>query len=146
MTKLADYLRSKREEQELTVTNAAEVREEWLRHLEELMASIDRWLEPATREGLKLTKGSVEKSEKLLGNYTAPCRLVEFAGRRIEIQPRARMIVGGNGRVDVSSTVGRAFLIFSTPERRWFIVRERDWASREPLTEETFEQLIEAFL
>jgi len=146
MTKLADYLKSKREEQALAAADAARIKEEWLRQLEELMSCIDKWLEPATQEGLKITKTSVEKNERMLGAYTAPKRVIEFAGRKIEIEPIARIIVGGNGRVDIRSTVGRAFLIFSKAEGRWAIVNDRDWTTREPLTNETFERVMEAFL
>lgn len=146
MTKLAEYIRTKREDQSLLSADAARMKAEWLRQLDDLMADIDRWLEPAVAEGLRVTKGKTELIERGLGSYSAPVRTVEFAGNRVTIEPVARVIVGGHGRVDVKSPRVTASLIFWKPEERWLIVRERNWERREPLTEESFERLMEAFL
>ena len=146
MTRLAEYLKSRREDQSLVAADSAKIRAEWLRQLEQLMNDVDQWLEPAVEAGLKVTRTSVTVKERMLGAYAAPKRVIEFAGRRIEIEPKARIIVGGNGRVDISSTVGRVFLIFSKAGGGWAVVKDRDWTSREPLTRETFERLLEAFL
>jgi len=146
MTKLAEYIRSKREDHTLLASDAAKMKEEWLRQLDDLMADIDRWLEPAVGEGLTVTKGTTELIEGGLGTYRVPMRTIEVAGNQVTIVPVARIIVGGHGRVDVKNQRATAYLIFWKPEDRWLIVRERDWERREPLTEESFERLMEAFL
>lgn len=146
MTTLADYIRIKREDERVLDENAERIREEWLRLLEELMTEIDGWLAPAVAEGLTVRKSTATIMEERLGSYEAPRRVVEFGGRRVRVEPKARIIVGGHGRVDVEGKEGTAFLIYWKPEARWMIVRERDWSKRVPLTEETFTALMEEFL
>ena len=146
MSRLSEYIKSRREEQDLLSTDAARIKEEWLQELDKLMDTIDQWLRPSVEAGLKVTKATVPISEERLGTYIAPKRVIEFTGRRVEVEPKARVIVGGHGRVDVRSSVGTAFLIFSKPEGLWFIVKDRDWTNRETFTQDSFERLMEAFL
>jgi hypothetical protein len=146
MTKLAEYIKTKREDQSLLASDAVRMREEWLRQLDDLMADIDRWLAPAVAEGLKVTKATTQITERRLGTYTAPMRIIEFEDNRVTIQPIARILMGGHGRVDVKLQEPVATLIFWKPENRWLLVWERDWNKREPLTQEAFERLMEALL
>ncbi|MBM4041809.1 MAG: hypothetical protein FJ290_25200 [Planctomycetes bacterium] len=146
MSSLTEYVRTKQDQQKRLANDAARVREEWSRELEALMAQLDRWLAPAVAAGLKLVPSEITVSEQALGSYQAPARTVELAGNQVAIRPVARIIVGGHGRVDVEGENGSASLIYWKPEARWMIVKERDWHKRVPLTEETFEALMEEFL
>jgi hypothetical protein len=146
MANLAEYVRGKQEDQSLLDANAAQMREDWQCELERLMSSIDGWLSPAVEAGLKLTRASVTIAEQGLGAYDAPLRIIELAGNRVKIVPKARLVVGGYGRVDVEARPETALLIYWKPEGCWYILRNRDWRSRELLSQDSFERLMEAFL
>jgi hypothetical protein len=146
MSSLSEYVKTKQDQQKRLVNDAARVREEWERELDDLMAQIDRWLEPAVKEGLKVEPSVVPISEQALGSYRAPARAVELAGNRVAIRPVARVIVGGYGRVDVTGKSEGATLIHWQPEGRWYIVRNREWSKREALDSESFERLMEVLL
>ena len=146
MSKLAEYLKGKGEEENALAAGRSAMKEEWLRELDKLMTSIDEWLQPSVDIGLDLAKDTVTISEEKLGSYAAPRRIIKFAGSRVDIEPLARVIVGGHGRVDVRSALRTVFLIFSKPEGIWHIVEERDRTSRQPLNKDSFERLMETFL
>ena len=144
MSKLADFVKSRKEEQEV---DAPRIKEEWLRELDKLMSRIDEWLRESVKAGLKVEKAAVEVSEERLGDdYKAPKRVIELAGRRVVIEPHARIVVGGHGRVNIEGDFGMDLLIFSKPDDTWYVVRDRASMKREPLTKETFEQVLEAHL
>jgi hypothetical protein len=146
MATLAEYIKSKREDRRTLNSNATKLRDEWLEQLDDLMADIRGWLKPAAKEGLKVNSMPVEITEQGLGTYTAPGLLIEFEASRVAIEPIARIIVGGHGRVDIRGDQVTFSLIFTKPERSWYVVRDRDWSSREPLSEKVFERLMEAIL
>jgi len=144
MSKLADFVKSRKEEQEV---DAAQLKEEWLRELDKLMSRIDEWLRESVKAGLKVEKATVEVSEERLGDdYKAPKRVIELAGRRVVIVPHARIVVGGHGRVNVEGDFGMDLLMFSKPDDKWYVVRDRASMKGERLTKETFEQVLEAHL
>lgn len=146
MSKLAEYLKGRKEEEDALTADRSAIKEEWLRELDKLMTSIDEWLQPSVDIGLDLAKDTVTISEEKLGDYTAPKRIIKFAGTRVDIEPLARRIVGGYGRVDIRSVHRTVFLILSKPSDAWFIVEERDRTSRLPLNKDSFEGLMETFL
>ena len=143
MSKLADFVKSRREEQEV---DAAGIIQEWKQELDKLMSTIDEWLGESVKAGLKVQKATVEVSEEMLGTYEATKLVIELAGRRVVIEPHARIIVGGHGRVNVDGDFGMDLLIFSKPDDTWYVVRDRASMKGERLTKETFEQVLEAHL
>lgn len=146
MSTLADHIRNKKQEQELIASRGGAMKDEWLRELEDLMAKIDGWLQDSVQAGLNVTKGTVQISEDRLGTYVAPARTVEFAGRRVEIRPRARIIVGGDGRVDIDGDFGMDILIFSKPDGVWRIVNDRVRTDWRPLNRENLEEVLKAHI
>jgi hypothetical protein len=146
MSTLADHIRSKKKERELIASDAGAVRDEWRRELDRLMDDIDEWLRDSIKAGLDVKPGEVEISEDRLGTYSAPTRVVTFGGRRVEIRPCARFIVGGDGRVDIDGDFGMDILIYSRPDGAWHIVNDRVKTDWRPLNRENLEQALKAHL
>jgi len=143
MNDLAEFFRKKKEsvaQLELN-NNKEEMLQEWLDALQKLFDQFRRWLEPAVNEGLVVKLYHKEIAEEDLGTYQAPALEVSFGLRRVRIEPIARLIIGGAGRVDVDSWRGIFKFIRSVPQGEWYLVR-KGLAEAEPLEERVFTNLI----
>lgn len=142
MADLAEFFRKKKEAIAQLESNREGLLEEWLEALSQLYAQLERWLEPAQAEGLKIRRYEKEITEYELGNYKAPALELSFGLETVHLEPVARFIVGGAGRVDMDSPRGIFKLIRDPATRGWFLVR-KTLADAEPLNEDSFATLIQ---
>jgi hypothetical protein len=142
MSDLAEFFRKKKEGVAPLESRKEEILKEWLEALNSLIHQLERWLEPALGEGLKIELDQKEITEYDLGTYSAPALKISFGSRMVRVEPVARFIVGGTGRVDIDSPRGIFKLIRDPATRRWFLVR-RTLAEAEPLTETSFSRLMQ---
>lgn len=107
----------------------------WQQSLEALYGRIEGWLQPHVDEGvLRIGQGSTRLAEEMLGHYDAPTRTLAAGPAIVMLQPAARVIIGGKGRVDLYRQ-GR-----SGRDERVTLIREDDavearWHLRRPLAE-----------
>ncbi|MCL6642387.1 MAG: hypothetical protein K6T71_03580 [Candidatus Bipolaricaulota bacterium] len=142
MSELAEFFRKKREGVAQLESHKEKMLGEWLEALNSLIRQLEQWLEPALAEGLKIEPYQKEITEYDLGTYQAPALEVSFGSRKMRIEPVARFIVGGTGRVDIDSSRGIFKLIRDPATGSWFLVR-RTLAEAEPLAENSFSRLIQ---
>jgi len=142
MSELAKFFRKKREAVAQSALPREKILEEWLEALNSLIRQLEQWLEPALAEGLKIEPYQKEIAEYDLGTYSAPALKISFGSRTVHVEPVARFIVGGTGRVDIDSSRGIFKLIRDPATGRWFLVR-RTLAEAEPLTETSFSRLMQ---
>lgn len=141
MADLAEFFRKKKEVVAQLEGRKEKILEEWLEALGKLYDQLEQWLRPAQAEGLKIRRYQKEISEYELGTYQAPALEICFGLSKVRIEPVARFIVGGAGRVDIDSSRGIFKLIRDSGTQGWFIVR-KTLANAEPLSESSFEALI----
>ncbi len=141
MNDLVEFFRKKKESVAQLELDKEKMLQEWLDALKKLFDQFEKWLEPATNEGLAVKPYHKEIAEEDLGMYQAPALEVSFGLRKVRIEPIARLIIGGAGRVDVDSWRGIFKLIRSAPQGEWYLVR-KSLAEREPLDERVFTNLI----
>lgn len=140
---LLGFLRDTKK-QESTV-DSAKTLAEWKRELADLMALLTSYLAKATKEQLlEVTPNEVTIKEEQLGEYQAPALTVRAPNHReVQIAPRARYVIGGQGRVDLGSGPKTAMLIWNGDAWNfsWRSLGPRGWSSA-PLSEETFSEAL----
>lgn len=140
---------------------------EWLTDLNELVALIEKWLEPGRERGILHFKRSiVPLDEPDLGQYEAPgleVHLLAPQSRRLFLEPKGEQIIGVipptdpsqprkrlepiQGRVDLTSGAARAMFVRGG-DRTWRIQGTTPGSPMRPLSEalfaETLRELVEA--
>jgi hypothetical protein len=139
MGKLTEFLKEKREKDEIVKKTRKQVIDEWLVEIENLFAKIAGWLTESIDEGLvRLEKSRITIIEQNIAKYFTNT-LVIFAGNRIlTCVPVARFVIGARGRVDIGSNKGKVSLLLMDDD--WFI--RRPGGEIEKLTKDTFEKLM----
>ncbi|HVC94763.1 MAG TPA: hypothetical protein VND64_13775 [Pirellulales bacterium] len=117
-------------------------KQHWLQTLDQLMDLLEAWLQAAESEGLlKIERDKWRVLEERLGVYIAPrLNVVTPRGDTVTITPRARYVVGAEGRVDMECPPKKAIFLHRGSQG-WQIAKlaqmQAGW-SYEPLTEESF--------
>jgi hypothetical protein len=124
------------------------VKSEWLNGLSALYAQISAWLEPLQKEGLvKVTQKQMTIREESLGVYEAPALEVEAGGRKVFLEPIARMVFGGSGRVDMGHGPLSRVLIREPKETgHWVISAGSPSDGVQELSEKTFSDALKHLL
>ena len=120
------------------------VRTEWLASLADLRSKLETWLKPAIDEDLlTIEEREVEVSEHNLGTYRAPAlRITAPSERHVDLEPRARIVIGGFGRVDLVSGPNRAMLILEDTGEWRIALRGVGHPQTQELTGDCFSELI----
>lgn len=124
------------------------IRDEWVAAVRALVDQVAVWLKPATEAKL-LTLRALERdhSEDRLGRYTVPTlEIMTPNGTPVLLEPYARMIVGGKGRVDMHSGSRSTMLVRGDKGGWFFALRSPKGIKQEPLSEETFSEAFRAML
>ena len=121
---LIDFLRQQKHHTEHEQVSWAEIREAWIKDLHDLMSQFKEWLQDAVAEHLLTVEESeVLLSENNLGTYSAPALTIcAPRSRSVHIVPKARVVLGSEGRVDFESGPNRAKLLRVAGD--WKFVRE----------------------
>ncbi|MCC6465332.1 MAG: hypothetical protein IT463_08350 [Planctomycetes bacterium] len=121
-----------------------EVRSQWIAELKSLFDKFDGWLKPLMEKGLiRVEESSQQIQESDLDPYDAPVRkLITPTGAKLHIQPVARVVFEGQGRVDFLAG-GRTAMLIKDPKRGWcFVLGSRTIRAFEELTEDSFFQYV----
>jgi len=137
-----ELLKDLAQQKEFSERSAPEQLAEWRKSLTRLFRQFHDWLAKPVAQGLlKAEEVPVSIQEKGLGRYEAPSlKVVAPSGEAVYIVPKARLVVGGYGRVDFECSPKKAMLVQRAPGRWEFSELTPDrggWSFRE-LTEESF--------
>jgi hypothetical protein len=121
---------------------------EWLGGIEKLYAQIEQWLDPLRRQGLvKVARTDFTIREETLGTYSAPGLEIEAGGRKISVEPIARVVFGGSGRVDMGHGPLSRVLIRAPKETgEWIISARSPSDGGRELNEDTFSEALQSLL
>lgn len=122
---------------------------EWRNSLSELFDLFEGW---AQHKGYQCERSTTEIVEHQLGTYEAPVLTIQRGKARFVVEPIARMIIGGTGRVDFYSYPSLAKLIFlrsqeSEPEnRQWNAYADTRVLFSPVQTPGDLDRIVEAFV
>ena len=89
-------------------------RDAWVKQVEALIHQIKSWLGPLLEEKqLALVEGKTFLQEEYIGRYEVPWLEVLIGKQRARIIPKATLVVGSFGRVDMEGPMGRVLLVLS---------------------------------
>ncbi len=140
MGDLAAFFREKHRQTQRWKEEREKILKEWQGALKDLFQQLMEWLRPAEEAGLQIRTSTLKIHEELLGTYEAPSLELVFGSIRVRIAPRARLVVGGAGRVEIESSRGNVALVRTQPDSEWFLSYEGRLI---PLTQGTFIDLIQ---
>ncbi|MHC5057487.1 MAG: hypothetical protein ACYTKD_22665 [Planctomycetota bacterium] len=146
MSTLKEYLKTKRERMDDLATKREDIKRRWVEVLTRLMLQIDEWGKPLEEVGLSTEDQSMQVNEHALGAYEAPARRLVFGMTTVRVSPVARIIIGGDGRVDILGPAERMMLIYDEAEDAWAVVSPADRSNRRPFDKDRFEEILKAYL
>jgi len=123
---------------------------EWMTDVLNLIRQIEGWLsEPAKQQLVNLEEFGFAAHEEPLGEqHLTGLKIHAPKGRLIIVQPVARFVIGGEGRVDLLSGPRRVSLL-RTKERTWLVARSEPNQVAyhvEPLDEALFSEILKDLL
>ena len=124
MSKLIHFLKGVQERAEERKAENGAVLQEWQQAVSKLYDEIRNWLKEPEEQGLvNVTREKIETVEERFGKYEIEELELRFPGnKRVIFEPKARFIVGGQGRVDVSNFKETWKLIRKSATEGWFLV------------------------
>ncbi|MBN3768331.1 hypothetical protein [Burkholderia sp. Se-20378] len=120
-----------RERNESEQEKFAARKEWWLSEISGLYRQIDGWLKPLIKDdAVKISRGDVQISEKIIGSYQATTLRIKIGGTDILLVPRGTFILGAFGRIDLQGVYGqieRVILDSDDPVDTPFSQRKGEW-------------------
>lgn len=121
---LVSFLKQQKEKEALRGIDPEVDVKEWKSDVANLVAKIAGWLREASQQGLvNLEEKVVPIQEEPLGElFLQSLRIHAPRGRVVSVQPIARYVVGGEGRVDLLNGPRRVTLV-RLKDHNWAIAR-----------------------
>jgi len=114
----------------------------WHRNITGLYRMVRAWLRPLESEkAIRIEESKLTLQEDHHGAYPVPCLHVLVGDQKVSFRPKGTLVVGAQGRVDVSGDRGVAMLVVK--DGRWSIVRRTDRVEFVPFAEDSFRDLLE---
>jgi len=100
-------------------------RNDWLAAINTLYGMIEQWLNDPVQKGFAtIERAQKQITEAHLGTYDVDHLILKVGDESVYFSPKARNIVGGQGRVDIRGESGEAMLIVQ-PGSRWSLVASK---------------------
>jgi hypothetical protein len=108
----AKFVADQQEQDADSTVDWAQVRDEWLGHLDSLYEKIVDFLREYSDKGtITLDFTEIELTESDIGSYRARKMDIRIGKQRVSLVPVGTLLVGCRGRVDVLGSAGRAQLL-----------------------------------
>lgn len=104
MKDLTNFFKDRKDQlkSEYKIINFNKIKDEWISEIEKLISKIKNWLKESEENGfIELKEDEIQLSEEKLGTYKTKSLRIFFEDQVAEIVPVARIVVGGEGRVDI---------------------------------------------
>jgi len=147
MDDLTEFLKNKKSEEKSGRTRLDNIREKWIATVHKLFGEIREWIKKAEDEGLiNVYKHNIQMSEKHIGRYTIDKLELLVIDRQIIVEPIARFIDGGDGRVDIYHGYEAFRLVYTEKKDSWHIEDRKDHAFKKPLDKDSFIELLQSIV
>lgn len=144
----------KKEKDKRSCVNWEERKNGWLSKIDNLYNDIDSWFRPFDGD-IKVERQEIEINEEYIGSYNAPKMKIKVGAEHVTLTPRATLIIGGYGRVDMAGLDGEAMLLLlpkkdvkkaSIESCAWYIATRSSRHDPIPLDENTFASALESIM
>lgn len=113
----------------------------WLANIDQLYGLIEQWLAPLVGDGtVKVLKSSVHLTEDYIGSYDVDVLAIIIGKQRVAFHPKAALIVGAQGRVDVRGP--RAIRSLIVEDDTWSILERQPRLKTLPFNEDSFRDVL----
>jgi hypothetical protein len=149
MSELADFLKIKKSETSAKQPDWNQMKTDWLITLREFFSNIREWLSEIDQDLLSIEYPSVTIQEEHIGSYQAPSMHIKTDWAYVRIEPIARIIIGGKGRIDMISHSGLSCMLLCVSKGDqdvWAYVEERGRVEYKELNKELFHKLLKGLL
>ena len=152
MTELTKFLKGVQERAKEKSAETSGLLKDWQDAVSKLYDLILTWLKEPDEQGLvRIRRENIETVEGRFGKYKVEELDLIFPGnKRVVFEPKARFIVGGQGRVDVTNFGKTWKLIRKSAAEGWFLVGQESGKATGlrlvEFNERTFEYLLKEFL
>ena len=110
--------------QEDSQIDKIQVIEEWLDSVRAFYKQILEWLDPLIQENrIKVAWKEMELHEEYLGTYQIQSLILIFSEKSVVLEPVARLIIGGKGRIDIKGNRKTIRLIRVDKKAKGVVVR-----------------------
>lgn len=120
---------------------------DWLRQIDKLYELVRAWLAPLSSDGtVKITTGWQPLAEQYIGSYDAPTLEIEIRKTKVTLTPRATLVIGSYGRVDLEGPAEKTLLVLvedaenpkSIEHAHWHVVSQTSRTITSPLDADEF--------
>lgn len=154
MADLMEFLTKKRDDSDRQRKETEALLIEWRESVRALYDSIIGWMDEPYRMGMVRFDDTNNKpiTEERFGPYEIQMLALEFQypTTRVVLEPVARFIVGGRGRVDISGRGGRFKIIRDRDGAEWSVILADETGAkpfkRAPFNVDTFTSVLEILL
>ena len=147
MDDLAEFLKNKKSQEKSGQTQARNMKEKWIGTIHSLFGQIREWIKKAEAEDLvAVYRHNIQLSEKHIGRYTVDKLELLVLDRQIIVEPIARFIEGGDGRVDIYHGFEAFKLLYSEKTDTWHIESRKEPGFRKKLDRDSFVALIQSII
>jgi len=140
---LSAFLRSK-------ATSESEVdweakRDRWLVNIKRLYAQVRKWLSPLEADGVvQYSLRPKTLCEDYIGSYDVDVLLILVGKQRIEFRPRATLVVGADGRVDVRGQRAERTIVLQGEQ--WLLRERGPHLKVVPFDKDSFQSMLEEIM
>lgn len=114
----------------------------WQRDIAGLYKMVRGWLRPLeTEKAIRIEEAKLTLQEDYIGAYQVPCLHIFIGNQKVSFRPKGTLVVGAQGRVDVSGDRSVRTLVVNDGE--WSIMDRTDRVRLLPLTEDSLRGLLE---
>ena len=115
-------------------------RQRWMALLDQLVDEIESW---AKGRNWAIQRDAKTIHESGLGDYTVPVLSILAPAGRVQVDPVARYVAGGEGRVDLIAWPSLTRMLLVRIGDRWVLKTDSGVEWPEPWNQQTFAGLIE---
>lgn len=139
-SELTEFFEKKTSEEENN--NWEEIKNDWLKTLEDFNTQIITWLDEPIKKGfVKYEIKMLNISEYLMGNYQAPSLVLISGKDKISFKPIGKLVLGFNGRIDIVSFTDNKTLV-EVKDKGWFLFEQSKKEGLKPFDETLFTELL----
>jgi hypothetical protein len=117
-------------------------KDKWLADIAKLYDQVKKWLAPLEKDGIvRYLPGSVTLQEDYIGSYQVDVLTLLVGKQRVEFRPKATLIIGAEGRVDVQGP--RAVRTIVLRKDQWFVVERSPRLKTLPFNKDSFQGVLQ---
>ena len=121
---MKDLLNKNESKSAANETDWQKEKNEWLGFIQSFYSSVESWLKPYKDAGkLTLNYQKIMLTEENIGTYDVNVMVVNFAGKKLKLEPIGTLLIGTKGRIDMEGARGSVQFILADKDKKGMNVR-----------------------